>query len=424
MTSALFSVWQPTETTLFNGESLAIWWIKAFWSTLYFDFVSDLLADPILQNNPASVEKLDRLLWRLPNEDVLDMAQDEQNAVAAFFKFPQNSLLGLEIAKTLYYRRRFAEALEILRVVLSINPNDLIARTLRMILLRNTALDAPTYDAACGLFRQAKKEARFIEANCACESEDFYCEYAVVHMTQAMKTLRHLRTDRKMAKNKEALNELKNNVYESLAAAEDLFENGIAVSPSGIRSSYLLNSVRLLTAVLKEDEDIFVNPRKAISGMPQTGRDVAVNVQWQIGFRRAGMPDEMLSEITEQLMIAKSKIHDDAITLQSYRPTIYFCHAVALWDFTPLRTVTAMKRAGQALRIAIEIAESVKKDDVCIYSYTRTYGEMIPPDEFIRHMKNGLSLIESVLEKAAGKSKGKIVVCDNDTASSLMTLNF
>jgi hypothetical protein len=66
---------EPTETTLFNGESFAIWWIEAFWSTLYFDFVSELLADPILQNHPAAVEKLNRLLWRLPDQDEADATE-------------------------------------------------------------------------------------------------------------------------------------------------------------------------------------------------------------------------------------------------------------------------------------------------------------------------------------------------------------
>ena len=141
--------------------------------------------------------------------------------------------------------------------------------------------------------------------------------------------------------------------------------------------------------------------------MPQTGREIAVNVQWQIGFRRADLPEEMLNDITEKLMIAKSKIHDDAISLQSYRPTIYFCHAVSLWDFLPVRTVTAMKTARQAIRLAIEIAESVKKDDVCIYSFTRTYGEMIPADEFIRHMENCLRMMESMMERQAGKKRQK-----------------
>ncbi len=414
----------PTETTLFNGESLTIWWIEAFWSTLYFDFVSDLLADPILQNDPATVKRLNHLLWRLPDESAPDESRDQPNAVTTFFKFPQNSLLGLEIAKTLYYRRRFAEAIEILRVVLSINPNDLIARTLRMILLRNIALDAPTYEAAVGLFRQAKKEARFIEANCACESEDFYCEYAVVYMAQAMCALRHSRMDRGIARNQNLREEIKHEVYACLEAAEDLFENAIAVSPSGIRSSYLLNSVRMLAAVLKNDEQIFVNPRKTIAGPSQIGREVAVNVHWQIGFRRADLPEEALNEVTEKLMVAKLKIHDDAISLQSYRPTIYFCHAVSLWDFLPALTPTAMKTARQSIRMAREIAESVKKDDVCIYSFTRTYGEMIPADEFIEHMDNCLRVMDSMPENEAGEKAGRAGLSGGNIWISLMTVNF
>lgn len=416
---------EPTETTLFNGESFAIWWIEAFWSTLYFDFVSELLADPILQNHPAAVEKLNRLLWRLPDQDDKDDAEDQANAVTAFFKCPQNSLLGLEIAKTLYYRRRFNEALEILRVVLSINPTDLIARTLRMILLRNMALDAPTFNAACGLFRQAMKEARFIETNCSCESEDFYCEYAVLHMAQAMRALRHSRSDPGIVKEKETLQALKNSIYTSLSTAQDLFENGIAVSPSAIRSAYLLGSVCLLVAILHEDEDIFINPRKVLACRNQTAGDVSVNLHWQIGFRRPDMTEDRQSELTEQLMMVKAKTHDDAITLQSYRPTIYFCNAVALLDLTPNTTATALKSAEQALLVAREIAESVKKDDVCIYSFTRTYGEMIPADEFIGHINNCLRFIEQNAKVEAAGQKGKrSAAAWNKVTPGLMTLNF
>lgn len=416
---------EPTETTLFNGESFAIWWIEAFWSTLYFDFVSELLADPILQNHPAAVEKLNRLLWRLPDQDDKDDAEDQANAVTAFFKCPQNSLLGLEIAKTLYYRRRFNEALEILRVVLSINPTDLIARTLRMILLRNMALDAPTFNAACGLFRQAMKEARFIETNCSCESEDFYCEYAVLHMAQAMRALRHSRSDPGIVKEKETLQALKNSIYTSLSTAQDLFENGIAVSPSAIRSAYLLGSVCLLVAILHEDEDIFINPRKVLACRNQTAGDVSVNLHWQIGFRRPDMTEDRQSELTEQLMMVKAKTHDDAITLQSYRPTIYFCNAVALLDLTPNTTATALKSAEQALLVAREIAESVKKDDVCIYSFTRTYGEMIPADEFIGHINNCLRFIEQNAKVEAAGQKGKrSAAAGKKVTPGLMTLNF
>jgi tetratricopeptide (TPR) repeat protein len=195
----------PTETTLFNGEALTIWWVTALWSTHYFDFVGDLLTDKILQNNPAAIEKLNRLLWFPEEAEQKQGKVDEGNAVSTFFKFPHNSLLGVEIAKTLYFRRRFEEAAEILRIVLSINPTDLIARTLRMLIFRNMAVDAENYSVAMGLMKMAEKEAIFIRENCAHQSEDFFCEYAVVYRARAMLTLRYTRTDKNIAADRKTL---------------------------------------------------------------------------------------------------------------------------------------------------------------------------------------------------------------------------
>jgi len=77
------------------------------------------------------------------------------------------------------------------------------------------------------------------------------------------------------------------------------------------------------------------------------------------------------------------------------------------------------------LHIAKEIAESVKKDDVCIYSFTRTYGEMIPADEFIGHINNGLRFIEETMKDEAAGQKGKrSAAAGNKVTPGLMTLNF
>jgi len=416
---------KPTETTLFNGEALIIWWIEAFWSTLYFDFVSELLADPILQNNETAIKKLNRTLWPDPDEPRTEPGHsDSPNAVAAFFKFPNNSLLGVEIAKTLYYRRRFTEALEILRIVLSINPADLIARTLRMILLRSIATDVATPEAADGLFRQAAREAQFIQTNCACESEDFYCEYAVVYLARAMSILRDARTHRKTRTDAAALAAMKQDIYDALDTAEGLFEHALVVSPSGIRSSYLLSSVRMIKSILHDNGDVFVNPAKALAAQDEARRNLAINVHWQIGFRRPDLPDTLQNDLTKKLIVVKGKIHDDAVALQSYRPTIYFCHAVALWDFLPDRTEEAAQRARLAILKAMEIARSVKKDDVCIYAYTRTYGEMIPPDEFIRHLENCLTLIDRTIARKTATSGGKTTSTDKGIHPCLMTMNF
>jgi hypothetical protein len=75
--------------------------------------------------------------------------------------------------------------------------------------------------------------------------------------------------------------------------------------------------------------------------------------------------------------------------------------------------------------VAIEIAESVKKDDVCIYSYTRTYGEIITADEFVSHMENCLQLIDATIEGKTDKNSGKAISAPDKTlSSSMMTLNF
>jgi tetratricopeptide (TPR) repeat protein len=415
----------PTETVLFNGEALTIWWVTAFWSAHYFDFVGDLLTDKILQNNADAIEKLNRLLWFPEEVEQKQGKVDEGNAVSTFFKFPHNSLLGVEIAKTLYFRRRFEEAVEILRIVLSINPTDLIARTLRMQLFRNMAVDAENYSVALGLLKMAEQEAVFIRENCAHQSEDFFCEYAVVYLAQAMSTLRYTRTDKNIAANRKTLCQLKQDVFDALGRAEDLFKKGMTVSPSGIRSSYLLCSVLVLRAILKSDEKIFINPQKAVDADFMTVRKPAEELQGQIGYLRKDLPESLQYEFMVKKMIKKSFIHDDSISLQSYRPTTFFCNAVALWDFLPARTVGTTKFVLQTLRKTIDIARLMEKDDVCIYSFTRTYGEMIPAPEFVEQIEKAIMMIE----KAAGKNlyereDSEVIATSDKLSSLLLTVNF
>jgi hypothetical protein len=87
--------------------------------------------------------------------------------------------------------------------------------------------------------------------------------------------------------------------------------------------------------------------------------------------------------------------------------------------------VAVAKRALQVLTEAMEIAKSVEKDDLCIYSFTRTYGEMLPAKEFIQHMEKSLTMIE---DYAGGdlfnRDDREIIKQDRNLSSILMTLNF
>ncbi len=67
----------------------------------------------------------------------------------------------------------------------------------------------------------------------------------------------------------------------------------------------------------------------------------------------------------------------------------------------------------------------MEKDDLCIYSFTRTYGEMMPAEEFIRHMENSLKMIEEYVGgNLSAEDNREIIDSDGNNSSLLMTLNF
>jgi hypothetical protein len=287
------------------------------------------------------------------------------------------------------------------------------------------AVDAENYSVAMGLMKMAEKEAIFISENCAHQSEDFFCEYAVVYLAQAMLTLRYTRTDKNIAADRKTIRELKQKVFKALDRADDLFEKGITVSPSGIRSTYLLTSVRLLIAILQHDEDIFANPNKPLDADFQTVRKPVWELLSQIGYVRRDLPEKLQYEFTEKTIAKKIQIHDDAISLQSYRTTTYFCDAVALWDYLPIRTVGTTKIVLQTLRKSVEIARTMEKDNVCIYSFTRTYGEMIPAPEFIGHIEKCIEMIEKVSGKNLyDREDSEFIAMSGNLSSLLLTVNF
>jgi hypothetical protein len=418
---------KPVEARLFNGESLPIWWITSLWTTHYFDFVSELLHDETLQNSPASIEKLDRLLWPAAEDHDLSFRKmNDDNPITTFFKYPHNSLLGVEIAKTLYYRKRCSEAAEILRIVLSINPKDLVARTLRMMLLRNMALDTPSHRTAAAVFRQAVQEADNIREHCDFHTEDFYCEYAIVYLAQAMSTVRYMRTHPEICANVKEFKKLQRAVYKELDQAKHLFEKGISVSSSGTRSSFLLKIAAVLKTMLESDAELFVNPDRPLIADADIFQQESMDVQWQIGYRRSELPVQKQDELVVKITIQKGAIYNASISLFSYRPTTQFCNAVALWDFLPVHTVLTAKLVRERLKNALDIARQAQKENVCIYAFTRTYSEMIPADEYIDHMQKALKMIDDeALGDLNGREDSEIITGSvHGKPPKLFTLNF
>lgn len=405
----------PQEVSLFNGEVLFVWWISAFWNTIYFDFVPELLSDPVCGTSEEAKFKLNRLLF-YPESG----AEKIPNALSTFFRFPSNSLLGQEIAKTLYFRRRFWEALEVMRVVVGLNPDDPTARTFRMVIYRHLALQAPSWKAANAMLRFALYEARYVEDHCSYMGEDYYCEYAGIYLEKALLALRYCRQG-----GGENVSPWREIVFGSLHEAALLFNKGMAVSPSGVRSTFLLHLTIILRALLKDNPDVFVDPGCPLWGRRENIRRVTEEVMKQGGFVRDDIPGFDTNRFAEDRMIANFEIHDAAVSLEAYRPTTYFCHAVSLWDFTVVRTVATARRVHKILKEAKRRAEAMMKKDVCIRSYTRLYEEILPAPEFVAHIDRAINLVESRAGEALYEGSEEEIILETDGFEPLlMTLNF
>jgi hypothetical protein len=416
----------PTEITLFNNESLTIWWVMGVWSTLYFDFVPDLLVDKALGADSEAAALFTATLYPSIIQTRDRDAKEQPNALSTFLRYPHNSLLGLEIAKTLYYRRRFWDANEILRIILSLDPTHLNARTLRMILFRNLAVEAPSHSIAEGMFEQAYLEAGFIKQNCQYLTEDFYCEHAVIFLAQAMLTLRRLRAGRGTIEGEYNTEHFKRKIYAALDKAESVFWKGVTISPTGIRAVYLLNSVKVIRNVLKHDDSLFTSPEKPLDCTPQAVRKPIHEVQWQLGYLREDLPQIPENEMIGAIFDMNTRMHDDSISLQAYRPTTYYCTAAVWWDLYPMRTIGCAKRAARLLEGAAELAREMEAKGVCIYAFTRTYGEMISAREFISHIDRMLKMIRRTAgSDFAQRPDSEVIEPDDDQPMNLlMTLNF
>lgn len=382
---------KPKETTLFNGETLYMWWVVGLWSFIYWDFILALLAEEIIQQKPSSIALLNKFFMY---PDTLE-EKPELNVIKKFFLFPHNSILGVEIAKTLYYRKCFWESNEILRIVLSIEPLNICARSLRMMIYRNLAIEEPSYAISELQFKRAEAEAQFILENCNTMEEDFFCEYAVISLSRAVSTLRRIRKKNGINGTDLDSSQLKANIFADLENAARLFAKGIVVSPTGYRSVYLVICTKLLKHILQNNEVFFEVPSKPISVPKCFYRKKAFEIIGAFNAFRWRDSDKVDYEFLEKVLLQSFEKHDGAATLKAYRPTLYFCFAVMLWDVLPTRTVNAVKMVLNFFNDAILMAQELETQNLYIYSYTRCFGEMLEPKIFIEHIKRSIQMVEA-----------------------------
>ena len=72
------------------------------------------------------------------------------------------------------------------------------------------------------------------------------------------------------------------------------------------------------------------------------------------------------------------------------------------------------------------MAAGMAEKNVCIYAFTRTYGEMLPAGEFIGHIQRGIEMIRQQAGAALYGDDNEAVIAPQapERLSLLMTLNY
>ena len=389
----------PKEIEIFDGEIVNIWWVTELWNTYYWDFIPALLKDEILQSGPEADEKLGNLLWLTSEDKKLQKSEMETNAITTFLKSPQNSLMGLEIAKTLYYRRKFLEANEILRVILSTEPSSLTARTLRMMIFRDLGLDESLpYSVSEAHFRRAEEEAAFIEENCSNKHEDYYCEFAYVKIGKALRILQLIKENGGTYEDRDKKID-KQDVYKLLYVAENIIMKGVTVSSTGHRAVYMIGCVLSLIRLLKKDTRFCQKPQIQLLDNDNICIETVGGLLLALGLLRRDHLGDVRHEFLHERIISSFMLYEDAVPLRTRQPNLKFAHAAALWDFSPIITAGIAKMVLKLLIEAREMATRLNADKVCVASVTRIRAEITPVDGFVRDIQEVIKQVEARVGK-------------------------
>jgi len=386
----------PKEIEISSGEVINVWWLVGLWNTIYWDFIPEMLNDKILQ----SKETLINLLW-FPEEQ--KRQKKSVNSIDIILKYPHNTLLGLEIAKTLYYRNKFYEANEVLRIILSREPNHLIARSLRMAIFWNLGIISDSYSKANMYFRSSEEESLFIEKNCSGLDEDYYCEMGLGILAHAITIFRILRQNNGSYQDFD-FKLSKHDFFQLLKKSETIFEKGLTVSPSGNRALYLLLCTRCFRRLINIHNEYLKNPNIQIIDNNDIFTKTSEELFQLHGWLRHDLSEQKRTIFLNRIVKKSINIHSNGNFLQSFIPNTLFCYAVLLYDFSPVITDEIFNMTENWLSEAKLKCQNLIEDNICLYSITRFNGEILKPEIFIEHLNKIINLIH---EAKSNKEKQK-----------------
>jgi len=390
---------KPVRKSIADGEIITFWWIKSLWCTIYWDFIPVLLTDKML---PTTKEAFIRFKKSLCIPD-----QREENihiALSAIHRYPQNTLLIIEIAKICFFRKMFHVANMIITTLFASNPKHIVARSLRMQIFLNLALEQEHLSVSKIFFQHSINEGLYITKHCNIEDEEPWCEFGLVYLGLALRILTIKRKNEDGVEDTEFINY--ENFINNLQKANNCFQQGLTFSPTGfgLRSSFWLMHSRALIALFESNKQFF-SSEKSIRNVENIFEQVGIN-----HFKFIGWIDENFDiEFLKQRMDRSIRVYNNSVLLSSFIPNIKFAFATVVFDFSPILTTGQIKQVLNWLNEAKISANDLKEHKLGIYSILNCLAQIQAPDEFIEYITKMINWIKTTLEDDLTKEDQHVI---------------
>lgn len=386
---------KPQYLEMPHGGSIISWEIKSLLENNPYQLVDYLLDDDLLDIFTCTdFEEMSDLANRIKNINSI-INGNGSDEIISLLKYPQNPLLGIEIAKALYFKGKLKAANDILNFLLLRDPSNLSAKINRMNILWNYGFRATSYSISNIHFRQAEKEASEINPVEISFSDDFFCQYAISKIGQAVNILSLLRKGGGTFKENEIIlttNDVLSPLYDVIQKAE----KQLFIIPERSQSLFLLFYALGLKYLLSRDEEISVNDDIKIININNLFYRMAEDYFTSLESLPHTLPlNTQRPDLTKKaLNIFQSQ--NDSILLSPAIPNNKYLLAAMIWDFSSIINIDVTNKVATLLEEALGSAQRLKEQKLHAISWLRARNEIVSADFFIQQIKEVIKKIESI----------------------------
>jgi hypothetical protein len=325
--------------------------------------------------------------------------QDIQNpirALEAIKRFPQSAMLSIEIVKVLRSRKMFYEADAVISNLLLVDPYNVVARMMRMIIYSNIAQRQPDFQTSAMVYKRAITEGELITKYAEFNSV-VWNELGLVYYSMAIKYIKRLRANDPSY----TANVTKNDILNYLQKAEDYLLKSMTISPAGKDSSSLcwFSYAHTLREYFSADEKLLSKSScENLEDSNNIFREIGIRIYTKVGWLRNAASAEQVSadnfrHLLKSLSFATYSYENSSLS-RSFTPYMKYMLSLILWDFMPFLTSGICNRVLSSLNEACLEASNAALSGIAIH---RAPFDFVTQEEFITQIQGTIAYIRTFI---------------------------